>query len=236
MSDINFFGRVGNLFKGFISLFIADIEKNNPEIAYQNAIDTLIGKYDRLKNATAAVLRRREDIEARLQKQQAELKQVDTSLEAAVSTNQDDLAVVLIQKKEALEASIATLETDYKQAQQDAEDAKSSLLSLKSEIQKLRDERDRMLAKMQSAQARIKIQDQLEGLSVDAEVKALDTVREHINNTAARAKLGAELAESDLDARMAKLQATSGAISARQKLDAMKAARQAQSAGAPKTL
>lgn len=236
MSDINFFGRVGNIFKGFISLFIADIEKNNPEIAYQNAIDSMITKYDRLKNATAAVLRRREDIEARLTKQQAELKQVDANLEAAVATNQDDLAVVLIQKKDALEASIATLNEDFKQAQQDAEDAKSSLIGLKGEIQKLRDERDRMLAKMQSSQARIQIQNQLEGLSVDAEVRALDNVREHINNTAARAKLGAELADSDLDARMAKLQASSGAITARQKLDAMKAARQAQSAGAPKTL
>ena len=38
---------------------------------------------------------------------------------------------------------------------------------------------------MASAKARIKIQDQLEGLSVDAEVKALDTVREHINNLSA---------------------------------------------------
>ena len=35
-----------------------------------------------------------------------------------------------------------------------------------------------MLAKMQSAQARIQIQEQLEGLSVDAEVKALDNVRD----------------------------------------------------------
>ena len=53
-----------------------------------------------------------------------------------------------------------------------------------------------MLAKMQSAQARIRIQEQLDGLSVDADVKALDNVREHIKNTIAEANLGQELAET----------------------------------------
>ena len=47
-----------------------------------------------------------------------------------------------------------------------------------------------MLAKMQSAQARLRIQEQLDGLSVDADVKALDNVREHIKNTIAEANLG----------------------------------------------
>ena len=60
-----------------------------------------------------------------------------------------------------------------------------------------------MLAKMQSAQARLKIQEQLDGLSVDAEVKALDNVREHIKTTIAEANLGKELSESSLDARLA---------------------------------
>ena len=42
-----------------------------------------------------------------------------------------------------------------------------------------------MLAKMESAKARVRIQEQLDGLSVDAEVKALDNVRTHIKNTIA---------------------------------------------------
>ena len=75
-------------------------------------------------------------------------------------------------------------------AQKDADSAKSSLMSVQGEIRKLKAERDSMLAKMQSAQARLKIQEQLDGLSVDAEVKALDNVREHIKNTIAEANLG----------------------------------------------
>lgn len=231
MSDISFFSRVGNLFKGFMSLWIQDVEKEHPEIAYQNRIDAMVSKYAKLKDVTAAVLRRREDIDSRLNKQGEDLKRVSADLDAAVATGQDELAVVLIQKKEALESSIATLSVELEQSRRDAEEAKSSLNSMKAEIGKLKDERDSMLAKLQSAQARIQIQDQLEGLSVEADVRALDNVREHINNTAARAKLGAELADSDLDNKLAKLRESSGAISARATLDKLKQAQAAKTAG-----
>lgn len=235
MSNINFMGRVGNLFKGFMSLWIQDVEKEHPEIAYQNSIDSMLSRYNKLKDVTASILRRREDISTRLNKQVSDLALVSQDLDAAVATNQDDLALVLIQKKDGLSASIAALKTELEQAAHDAEEAKSSLNSIKGEIQKLKDERDTMLAKMQSSQARIQIQDQLEGLSVDSEVNALNAVREHINNTAARAKLGDELANSDLDHKLAALRQTSGAISAQATLDKLKQA-QAEKASGNKTL
>ena len=89
-----------------------------------------------------------------------------------------------------------------------------------------------MLARMQSAQARIRIQDQLEGLSVDAEVKALDNVREHIKNTIAEANLGKELSESSLDSRLAALRSQTGDVQAKQQLAELKAKKAAQQAAA----
>jgi len=115
-------------------------------------------------------------------------------------------------------------------AQKDADSAKTSLLSVQSEIRKLQAERDSMLAKLQSAQARIKIQEQLDGLSVDAEVKALDNVREHIKTTIAEANLGRELSESSLDSRLDALRNQAGDVVARQQLAEMKAKRAAQQA------
>lgn len=230
MAEINFFSRLANLWSGFVSLWITDVEKRHPDIAYQNAIDSMIQKYGQLKAATAAIIRRRQDIETKFAAEEKELAAITADLETAISTGQDDLAVVLIQKKNALEASIATLKADLDQAQKDAEDAKDSLLQVKSEIEKLKAEKDRMLAQMQSAQARIKIQNQLEGLSVDAEVKALANVREHIQNTVAEANLGKELRDSDLDVRLNKLRQSSGAVTAKQQLEEMKKARAAQAA------
>lgn len=228
--------RLANLWKGFVSLWISDIEKDHPEIAYENAINSMVGKYAKLKSATAAIIRRREDLDDRYKHATADLAQTEAELNTAVETNQDDLAVILIQKKNQLNVDINEMKTDMETARSDADSAKSSLLAVQSEIRSLKAERETMLAKMQSAQARIKIQEQLDGLSVDDEVRALDTVRNHIKNTIAEANLGKELADSSLDSRLASLKGKVGDVQARQELDAIKARKAAQQAGTQKTM
>jgi phage shock protein A len=225
-----FFRRIGNLWRGFLSLWIADVEKAHPEIAYENAINSMIEKYSRLKNATAAIIRQREDFDARNRRAISEMADVEAQLNAAVETNQDDLAVVLLQKKNELTKELAELREELDRAQKDADSAKTSLLGVQAEIRKLKAERDSQLAKLQSADARIKIQGQLDGLSVDAEVKALDNVREHIKTKIAEANLGRELSESSLDSRLAALKTQAGDVQARQQLAELKAKRAAQQA------
>ena len=218
-----FFRRLHNLFRGFLNLWISDVEKEHPEIAYENAINSMIEKYSKLKHATAAIIRRRDELHERLTSQSAELTQVSQDLEVAVQTAKDDLGLILIQKKNILEKEVADLKTDLETAGKDADSAKAALLQVQSEIKKLQAEKDTMLAKMESAKARVRIQEQLDGLSVDAEVKALDNVRSHIKNTIAEANLGQELADSSLDARLKELRSQSGEVTARSQLDEMKA-------------
>jgi phage shock protein A len=230
MAEGGFFKRLANLWRGFLSLWISDIEKEHPEIAYENAINSMVEKFTKLRTATAAIIRRREEIDSRFKLATRELADVDAQLNAAVETNQDDLAVVLIQKKNELNKELADYRVDLDTAQKDADSAKSSLLTVQSEIKNLKAERDSMLAKMQSAQARLKIQGQLDGLSVDAEVKALDNVREHIKTTIAEANLGRELSESSLDTRLQALKTSAGEVQAKQQLAELKAKRAAQQA------
>lgn len=230
------FSRLSNLWKGFLSIWISDIEKEHPEIAYENAINSMIEKYAKLKSATAAIIRRREDLDERFKRATAEMAQTEAELNTAVETNQDDLAVVLIQKKNQLAAEVAELKADMETARSDADSAKSSLISVQSEIKKLKAERDSMLAKMQSAQARLKIQEQLDGLSVDDEVRALDNVRTHIKNTIAEANLSKELSDSSLDTRLANLRNQVGDVQAKQELEQLKARKAAQQAGQQKTM
>jgi phage shock protein A len=228
--------RLANLWKGFLSLWISDIEKEHPEIAYENAINSMVGKYSKLKTATAGIIRRREELDERFKRASTELAQTEAELDTAVSTNQDDLAVILIQKKNQLAVDVAELKTEMETARADADSAKTSLLGVQSEIRKLQSERDSMLAKMQSAQARIKVQEQLDGLSVDAEVKALDNVRQHIKTTIAEANLGKELSESSLDSRLAALRNQTGEVQAKQQLAELKAKKAAQQATQNKTM
>lgn len=236
MANNAIFARLANLWTGFISLWVSDIEKEHPEIAYQNAIGSMIEKYSQLKAATGAIIARRQEITSRLDKHERELATVTADLETAMATSQDDLAVVLIQKKNALDTAIAELRADATQATEDADSAKDSLMQVKSEIDKLKSEKDRMLAQMHSAQARLKIQGQLDGLSVDAEVQALGAVRDHIKSQVAQASLGSELRESDLDVRLNKLRQSSGSVTAKAQLEAMKQARAAAQAAPTKTL
>jgi len=228
--------RLTNLWKGFLSLWISDIEKEHPEIAYENAINSMVEKYSKLKTATAGIIRRREELDERYKRANAELAQTEAELETAVNTDQDDLAVILIQKKNQLAADVGELKVEMEQARGDADAAKNSLLGVQSEIRKLQSERESMLAKMQSAQARIKVQGMLDGLSVDAEVKALDNVRQHIKTTIAEANLGKELSESSLDSRLAALRNQTGDVQAKQELAALKAKKAAQQAQTNKSM
>ncbi|MCC7247690.1 MAG: PspA/IM30 family protein [Lysobacter sp.] len=228
---MNIFSRLANLVRGFFSLFVTGMEQQHPEIAYENAINTMIEKYNKLKNATAGLIRLREDAADRLQKAQAQQKELSAMLEQAMATGQDDLSVELIEQKDTVDAEIASLDAELEAAEKDVDTAKTALTEVKAEIAKLKAEKDRMLAKMQSAQARVRIQDQLEGLSVDAELRALENVRTGIKDTMAKAKLGEELRESDLDVRLKALKAGSSKATARAKLEALKKERAGQAAG-----
>jgi phage shock protein A len=227
---MGFFGRLANLWRGFTSLWIKNVEAEHPEIAYENSINSMVEKYNALKTATASIISRRNDIDARLKDAQKNLDQVNGDLETAVDSGRDDLAVILIKKQEKLEAEIADLTAQLKQAADDADSAKSSLQEVQAKIQELKDEKDRNLAKMASAKARIQVQEQLEGLSVDDDMKALDSVRENIKNLEAKAQLNKELKDGDLDSQLAALRKDSVDVSAKAKLEAMKAARAAKAA------
>jgi phage shock protein A len=228
MASVGFFGRLTNLWKGFVSLWISDVEKKHPEIAYENAINSMVEKYTQLKKATAAIIRRREDVESRLSIANKELAQVEADLATAVETNQQDLGIVLLQKQKSLSAEVAELRAESESAVKDADSAKASLVQVQAEIKKLKAEKDSMLAKMHSAQVKVRIQEQLEGLSVENEVKALDGVREHIKNTIAEANLGKELGESDLDNRLKALRSQTGEVTAKSDWERLRAAQAAK--------
>src|SRR5215510_117102 len=87
------FARLSNLWKGFVNLWISEVEKEHPEIAYENAINSMVEKYTALKKATAAIIRRREEVTEQLAAQEKELALVNADLNAAMETGQDDLAV-----------------------------------------------------------------------------------------------------------------------------------------------
>jgi phage shock protein A len=92
-----------------------------------------------------------------------------------------------------------------------------------------------MLARKSNAEARIQIQDTLNGLSTDADIKALENVREHIDKLQAEADIGSEIQGDSLDHKLKKIREKAANSSAKTQLDEMKrqmAARKAAAEGA----
>lgn len=233
---MGFLNRMYNLWKGFLSIFVGSMEEKHPEIAYENAINGMTEKYAKLKSAAAGLIKHRAKLEASIDKNRAELAQLGLDIETAVDQGDDEVAMVLLEKQGEVEASLAQDESELERAAKDAESAKNSLREIKVEIDKLKREKDRVVAQIKDAEARKHIQEQLDGLSVDDEVKALDNVREYADKVRAEVQIGDELKEDSIDSKLKAIRAKSGNSAAKAKLAALKAKRAAAAEGGDKSL
>lgn len=230
MAEGGFFSRIANLWTGFLSLFVGNIEKDNPEAVYEAAIQARKKKYDELKKAVSGIIVLRNKLSKELEEKSAELNELDAQVRVAVEQDEDEVALVLLQRKEDAEKRIAEIEGELEQARQDAEDAKASIVTFQAEIEKLQREKAAVLAKLETAEARIKIQETLDGMSLDADIQALDNVREHVARKQAEADVNAELGDAEIGSKLKKIQSQAGTASARAKLEALKKARDAERA------
>ena len=229
---MNFLTRLYNLWRGFLSIFVGRLEEKHPEIAYENAITGMTEKYSKLKSAAAGLIKNRAKLEARIQKAEKDLAEVAEQIEVALDQGDDEIALVLIEKQDETKASLAEAKAELEQAARDAERAKESLRGIKSEIEKLKRERDKVVAKIKDAEARKHIQEQLDGLSVDEDVQALENVREYAERISAEVQIGDELKEESLEAKLDAIKEQTASARARARLDELKKARAGNAAEA----
>ena len=227
---MGFFDRLANIWRGFLSLWVSDIESRNPEAVYESAIDDRVRKHRDLKKAVSGIVYLRNKLSTELETKERELKEVMGQLPVAIDDGEDEVALLLIQKKDELTARIETLSAELRKVSEQAEEAKGGLLAFQGEIEKLKREKEQMLAKKASAEARIRIQETLDGLSTEADVKALENVREHISKLHAEADIGSEIQGDSLDAKLKKIKDKAANSSARNQLEEMKRQMQARKA------
>lgn len=229
---MSFFDRLANLWKGFLSLWISDYESKNPEAVYEAAIEQRKLKYMELRKAVSGIVYLRNKLQNELQQKESELVEVNAQIPVAVQEGEDEAALVLLQKKNELESAITGLKAELEKVSTQAEEAKSGLITFQGEIEKLKREKQEMLAKKATADARIQINETLEGLSTDADIKALDGVRESIHKRVAEADVSGEVKGSSLDDKLAKIKAKTGNAAARAQLEELKRQMGAQQASA----
>jgi phage shock protein A len=235
MANNAIFARLANLWTGFISLWVSDVEKEHPEIAYQNAIASMIEKYAQLKAATGAIIARRQDITARLEAHERELAGVAADLETALATNQDDLAVVLIQKKNTLDAAITELRADATRPRRTPTAPKTRSRKSRPKSTNSRPRKTACCANAQCAGAPENPEPARRPERGCRSAGAGRRARPH-QEPGGTSQPGRELRESDLDVRLNKLRQSSASVTAKAQLDALKAARAGAQAAPAKTL
>jgi phage shock protein A len=211
------------------------MEASNPEAVYESAINERVKKHKELKKAVSQIVYLRNKLQAELEAKETEFREVNAQIPTALEDGADEVALVLIERKDELTGAIENLSTELEKVEAQAEDAKAGLISFQGEIEKLRREKERMIADKTNAEARIEIQEALSGLSTDADIAALNNVRESIEKKKAEADIGAELEGSSLDTKLKRIRERTASQSARSQLEEMKrqmAARKAAAEGA----
>jgi phage shock protein A len=216
------FDRLANIWRGFLSLWVSDIENRNPEAVYEAAINERIEQHKTLRKAVSGIYYMRNKLQAELETKERQLREVMAQLPIAVEDGEDEVALVLIQKKDELTSQIEQLSAELKKVLEQAEEAKSGLISFQAEIEKLKREKDEMLARKATAEARLAIQETLNGLSTEGDIKALENVREGIKKLQAEADIGSEIQGGSLDAKLRSIKERAASSTARSQLDEMK--------------
>jgi phage shock protein A len=216
------FGRLSNLLRGTLALWIRDRERESPRAVYEQAIDERTRQYRELKEAVAGILYMRNKLEAEIAERRAEIARLHDDVRRAVRQGQDELSVALISQKHALLGDLERAERELEGLRGEAEDAKANLVRFRHEIRALVHEKSRMLATLANAQARRRLEAALEGLSVEAEMKALETVREHVARLATEGSLDRELGDEGLRTRLRQIRDAARDEAARRELAELK--------------
>ena len=217
------FGRLSGLLTGLLTSWIGDRENGQPRAVYEQAIRERRRQYAELKQGVAGILYMRNKLEAELGERRKELAVLKADTERAVRGGFDDLALELIGQKDQMLDELERTQKELDEVVTEAGTAKGNLMRFRSEIHSLEREKVRMLAVLANARARRRIQEAIDGLSLDADMEALENVREQIARLRTEGTLDRELgAESGLRQRVRALHEEARTEAARGELEELK--------------
>lgn len=217
-----FFGRLHNLIRGFVSIWLKDRERGNPRAVYEHAIDERVRQYGELKQAVAGILYMRNKLEAEIRERRQEIAHGQALIRRAIQRGDDELALQLIEQKGVLLGDLEHSRRELEEIESEVETAKANLVKFRGEIRALEREKIRMLVALANARARRRIQAAIEGLSVESDMKALESVREHVARLRTEGNLDKELGDQGLQMRVRAIREEARSEAARRELDELK--------------
>ena len=159
----------------------------------------------------------RNKTEAELTEKREKLEEVDAMLETALDDGDDESAVILLEQKN-LWKILLPIEADYANVETQAEESMDALNQYREEIKKLKKEKEEMIARDKVAATQSQIAEQLDGLSLDADIQALQNARDGIHQRIAQADVDRELRNNSIDNKLDKIKQRSGNTKAKNSL------------------
>ncbi len=187
--------RLRSLFRGIFGSWVRDREQQAPEVVYEQAIGERVRQYRELKSAVAGILYMRNKIEGEITDRRAEIARLHDDVRRSVRRGEEETSLSLIAHKQALFEELERAEQELDHIRVQAEEAKTNLVRFREEIRSLVREKGRMLATLANARARRRLQAAIEGLSIDAEMDALENVREHISRVVLEGEVSKEIGD-----------------------------------------
>lgn len=195
------FARFRHLLKGMFGVWLGRTERQHPTAVYEQAISERSRQYRDLKEAVAGILYMRNKLEAEINERRVEVARLHDDIRQAIRRGLDDLSVSLIETKQRLLEDLERAENELEMLRTEAQEAKGNLVRFREEIRSLQREKGRMLATLANANARRRLVEAIDGLSVDADMRALESVREHIARISTEGALDREIAGDDATRR-----------------------------------
>jgi phage shock protein A len=222
---MRFFARVYNLVRGSLARWLNRREHRNPEAVYESAIQERRDQYATLRSAAAGVLYLKSKLSKELEQTTKELTRTRAQIDIAVERDDDAVALTLIGRRDALTTEAERLTAELAELTAEAEIAKQNLVTFQGDITRLREEKVRMLARLANAKARLRFQETLSGLAPDADIRALEGIREHIERLVEETKIHRDLRDLELERKLDKIRAAEADAGRRAQLDELKRAR-----------
>lgn len=222
---MGFVSRLYNLVRGGLSNWLGGREQKNPAAVYEAAINERLEQYVKLRQAAAGVLYMRSKLARDVEMKTAALRGLTRELEYAVDHDQDDVALALIGRRDVLSAEVARVTEELAELNREAEAAKKNLIAFQGEVARLREEKVRMLAKLANAKARLRLQETIKGISPDADIRALEEVRAHVERLVAEAQVSREVNDVELEKKLEGIREAEASNAARAQLDELKRVR-----------
>lgn len=226
---MKFLSRFANLLRGTLSHWLTGRERGNPGAVYEAAIAARLEQYTQLREAAAGVIYMRGKLAREVELRSQEQKLLARQLEIALEKDQDDVAIALITRREALQADVERVSRELAELTAEADAAKKNLVAFQQDVARLRDEKHRTIARLANARARLRLLETLKGLSPDADIQALEEVRAHVDRLVAEVEVSREVGSAELARKLDAIREAEATVAARAQLDELKRARRSRS-------